>query len=154
VAFGDGFASGRGTLPGDFFGVLGALFWALTTILIRASKLASVAPAKTLFYQLAVSGPVLLAVSWMMGEPGIVQLTPLIVAAYAYQCVVVAFASFLTWFWLLRHYLAARLGVLTFLTPLFGVLGGALLLGEPLTLSFVLAAVLVGAGICLVNLKA
>ena len=42
VAFGDGFASGRGTLLGDFFGVLGALFWALTTILIRATRLASV----------------------------------------------------------------------------------------------------------------
>lgn len=153
VAFGDGFASGRGTLLGDFFGVLGALFWALTTILIRATKLASVSPAKTLFYQLATSGPVLLIAAWLMGEPGITRITPMIAVAFAYQCVVVAFASFLTWFWLLRHYLAARLGVLTFLTPLFGVLGGVLLLGEPLTLSFVLAAVLVGAGIFLVNLR-
>ena len=64
-----------------------------------------------------------------------------------------AFVSYLTWFWLLRHYLAARLSVLTFLTPLFGVLGGVLLLGEPLTPSFAVAAVLVGAGIYLVNLK-
>src|SRR4029077_19744661 len=46
AAFGDGFAGGRGTLLGDFFGVLGALFWALTTILIRATKLAEVSPAK------------------------------------------------------------------------------------------------------------
>ena len=153
VAFGDGFASGRGTLLGDFFGVLGALFWALTTVLIRATKLAAIAPAKTLFYQLAVSGPILLVVAWMMGEPGVTKLTPLIVLAFVYQCVVVAFASFLTWFWLLRHYLAARLGVLTFLTPLFGVLGGALLLGEPLTPTFFAAALLVGSGIFLVNLK-
>ena len=153
VAFGDGFASGRGTLLGDFFGVLGALFWALTTILIRASRLASVSPAKTLFYQLAVSGPVLLLMAWLIGEPGITRLTPMIVVAFTYQCVVVAFASFLTWFWLLRHYLAARLGVLTFLTPLFGVLGGVLLLGEPLTPSFLAAALLVGLGIFLVNLK-
>jgi drug/metabolite transporter (DMT)-like permease len=153
VAFGDGFASGRSTLLGDFFGVLGALFWALTTVLIRATKLAAITPAKTLFYQLAVSGPILLVVAWLMGEPGVTKLTPLIVLAFAYQCVVVAFASFLTWFWLLRHYLAARLGVLTFLTPLFGVLGGAVLLGEPLTLTFLAAAILVGLGIFLVNLK-
>src|SRR5258707_487957 len=153
VAFGDGFASGRGTLLGDFFGVLGALFWALTTILIRASRLASVSPAKTLFYQLAVSGPVLLLMAWLIGEPGITKLTPMIVVAFTYQCVVVAFASFLTWFWLLRHYLAARLGVLTFLTPLFGMLVGVLLLGEPLTPSFLAAALLVGLGIFLVNLK-
>ena len=153
VAFGDGFAGGRGTLMGDFFGLMGAVFWAATTVLIRASRLASASAPKTLFYQLAVSAPVLLAVSWMMGEPGVIRLTPLIVAAFVYQCAVVAFASFLTWFWLLRHYLAARISVLTFLTPLFGVLAGVLLLGEPLTPSFAIAALLVGGGIFLVNLK-
>lgn len=153
VAFGDGFAGGRGTLLGDFFGLLGAAFWAATTVLIRATRLASVSAPKTLFYQLAVSGPVLLAASALMGEPGVIRLTPPIVAAFLYQCVAVAFASFLTWFWLLRHYLAARLSVLTFLTPLFGVMAGVLLLGEPLTPFFAVAAVLVGAGIYLVNLK-
>ena len=153
VAFGDGLVRGRGTLTGDFFGLMGAVFWAATTVLIRASRLASASAPKTLFYQLVVSGPVLLAASWLMGETGVTRLTPLIVAAFIYQCVMVAFASFLTWFWLLRHYLAARLGVLTFLTPLFGVMAGVLLLGEPLTPSFAAAAVLVGAGIFLVNLK-
>lgn len=153
VAFGDGFASGRGTLLGDFFGVLGALFWALTTILIRATKLAAVSAAKTLFYQLAVSGPVLLLAAWLLGEPGVIRLTLPVVAAFAYQCIAVAFASYLAWFWLLRQYLAARLSVFAFLTPIFGVLAGVLLLGEPLTGAFVLAALLVGAGIFLVNLK-
>lgn len=153
VAFGDGFAGGRGTLLGDFFGLLGAALWAATTVLIRASRLASVSAPKTLFYQLAVSGPVLLLVSWLMGEPGLIKITPLVAAAFAYQCIAVAFASFLTWFWLMRHYMVARLSVLTFLTPLFGVLGGVVLLGEPLTPSFAVAAVLVGAGIYLVNLK-
>ena len=75
IAFGDGLASGRGTLLGDLFGVLGALFWALTTILIRATKLAAVSPAKTLFYQLAVSAPVLLVAAWLIGEPGVIRLT-------------------------------------------------------------------------------
>ena len=153
VAFGDGFTGGRGTLMGDFFGLMGAALWAATTVLIRATRLATVSAPKTLFYQLAVSGPVLLAVSWLMGEPGVIRLTPLIAVAFIYQCAVVAFASFLTWFWLLRHYLAARISVLTFLTPLFGVLAGVLLLGEPLTPSFATAAALVGAGIYLVNLK-
>jgi len=153
VAFGDGFASGRGTLLGDLFGVLGALFWALTTVLIRATKLAAVSATKTLFYQLAVSGPVLLLAAWLLGEPGVTRLTPPVVAAFAYQCIVVAFASYLTWFWLLRHYLAARLSVFSFLTPLFGVAAGVVLLGEPLTLYFLLAAVLVGVGILLVNLQ-
>jgi drug/metabolite transporter (DMT)-like permease len=153
LAFGDGFSSGRGTLLGDLFGVLGALFWALTTILIRATRLASVSATKTLFYQLAVSGPVLLLAAWLLGEPGVTKLTLPVLAAFAYQCAVVAFFSYLSWFWLLRRYLAARLSVFSFLTPLFGVLGGVLILGEPLTLAFLLAAGLVGFGILLVNLK-
>jgi drug/metabolite transporter (DMT)-like permease len=153
LAFGDGFSSGRGTLLGDLFGVLGALFWALTTILIRATRLASVSATKTLFYQLAVSGPVLLLASWLLGEPGVTRLTLPVLAAFAYQCAVVAFFSYLSWFWLLRRYLAARLSVFSFLTPLFGVLGGVLILGEPLTPAFLLAAGLVGFGILLVNLK-
>lgn len=153
LAFGDGFSSGRGTLLGDLFGVLGALFWALTTILIRATRLASVSATKTLFYQLAVSGPVLLLAAWLLGEPGVTRLTLPVLAAFAYQCAVVAFFSYLSWFWLLRRYLAARLSVFSFLTPLFGVLGGVLILGEPLTLAFLLAAGLVGFGILLVNLK-
>ncbi|MGH8766422.1 MAG: DMT family transporter [Burkholderiales bacterium] len=153
VAFGDGFTSGRGTLHGDFFGFLAAIFWAATTVVIRTTKLASADANKTLFYQLAVSGPILLAASWCLGEPGIVKLTPLVVVAFAYQCVLVGFVSFLTWFWLLRRYLAARLSVFACLTPIFGVLAGVLLLGEPLTVSFGAAALLVGAGIVLVNLK-
>jgi drug/metabolite transporter (DMT)-like permease len=153
LAFGDGFANDRGTLPGDLFGVLGAVLWAATTILIRVTRLAAVSATKALFYQLGVSGPVLLAASWLMGEPGVKELTPLVVGAMAYQCVVVAFASYLAWFWLLRHYLATRLSVFSFLTPLFGVLAGVLILGEPLTAWFAGATLLVGTGIAMVNLK-
>ena len=153
VAFGDGFLSGRGTLLGDFYGLVGAALWAATTVVIRTTRLAAVSAPKTLFYQLAVSAPVLFVASWLMDESGIFQLTPHVIAAFLYQCIAVAFASYLAWFWLLRHYLAARLGVLTFLTPIFGVLAGVLLLREPLTPSFAAAAVLVGAGIYLVNLK-
>jgi drug/metabolite transporter (DMT)-like permease len=153
LAFGDGFASGRGTLLGDLFGVIGAVLWAATTILIRVTRLAAVSATKTLFYQLGVSGPALLAASWLMGERWTVDLTPLVAGAFLYQCIVVAFASYLAWFWLLRHYLATRLSVFSFLTPLFGVLAGVLILGEPLTASFTAAAVLVGAGIVMVNLR-
>ena len=153
LAFGDGFASDRGTLLGDLFGALGAVLWAATTILIRVTRLATVSATKTLFYQLAVSGPVLLLVSWLMGEPGVRQITPLVIGAMAYQCVVVAFASYLAWFWLLRHYLATRLSVFSFLTPLFGVLAGVLILGEPLTAWFAGATLLVGAGIVMVNFR-
>jgi drug/metabolite transporter (DMT)-like permease len=75
------------------------------------------------------------------------------VAGIAYQAVIVAFASYLAWFWLLTRYLAARLAVFSFLSPLFGVLAGVLVLDESLSARFVVAALLVGAGIVLVNLR-
>ena len=61
--------------------------------------------------------------------------------------------STLAWFWLLRRYLAARLGVLSFMTPMFGVVAGVAFLGEPLTAHFAAGALLVAAGIVLVNLR-
>jgi drug/metabolite transporter (DMT)-like permease len=67
--------------------------------------------------------------------------------------VIVTFASYLTWFWLLTRYLAGRLAVFSFLTPLFGVAFGVLLLGDPLTPSLLLAAAMVAGGILLVNLR-
>ena len=72
-------------------------------------------------------------------------------ASVVYQGVVVAFASYLVWFWLLTRYLAGRLAVFSFLTPLFGVAFGVLILAEPLSSAFLGAALMVGAGIVLVN---
>lgn len=154
VAFADGFSeSARSTLIGDFFGIVAAVFWAATTVVIRASALARATATKTLFYQLAVSAAVLLLASALMGEKGVVAITPLAVASLVYQGVLVAFASYLAWFWLLTRYLATRLSVLSFLTPMFGVAFGVIFLSEPLGWAFAVAALLVASGIVLVNLR-
>jgi drug/metabolite transporter (DMT)-like permease len=151
LAFGEAFVAARASLLGDFCGLVAAMLWAATTVLIRASALARASAAKTLFYQLGVAAPILLAASLLLGEPGVVALSPLALASLAYQGIIVAFASYLVWFWLLTRYLAARLSVFSFMTPLFGVFAGVLILDEPLTPSFVGAALLVGTGIVLVN---
>ena len=153
AAFAEGFVSAQGeTFVGDLFGVIAAFLWASTIVLIRATRLARASATKTLFYQLAVSAAALPVVSVLMGEPGVVRWTPLAVAILAFQGAIVAFASYLVWFWLLTKYLAARLSVLSFMTPLFGVLFGAVLLGERITPAFLAAALLVAGGIVLVNL--
>ena len=72
----------------------------------------------------------------------------------ALQTVVGAFASYLAWMWLLRHYPATRMSSFTFLTPVFALVFGVVLLGEPLTLQLVIALAGVAAGIVLVNRKA
>jgi len=154
IAFADGFAAtARPTLAGDALGALAALLWAATTVLIRATRLATATASKVLFYQLAVSALMLPIASSLLGEPGVIAWTPRAVASLAYQSVVVAFASYLVWFWLLTRYLGGRLAVFSFLAPLFGVVFGTTILGEPLTGRFALAALLVGAGIALVNAR-
>lgn len=154
TAFAEGFSAGAATWLGDLFGVIAAVLWAATTVLIRASGLARATATKTLFYQVAVSAGMLFAASAMIGEKGVERLTPLVLASLAYQGAIVAFASYLAWFWLLTRYLATRLSVLSFLTPMFGVLSGVLFLSEPLGWTFALAALLVAGGIVLVNLRA
>jgi len=153
LAFAEGFSSNLNTFWGDLCGVIAALLWASTTVLIRATSLTSASATKTLFYQLAVSAAVLPVASLALGERGVVAITPVVLASLAYQGVIVAFASYLAWFWLLTRYLAARLSVLSFLTPLFGMASGVVFLSEPLSAHFALAALLIAAGIALVNLR-
>ena len=153
LAFSEGFLAEReSTWIGDLFGVCAALSWAATTVVVRGSALARASASKTLLYQLAVASVILLVGSRLIGEPGIVAVTPWVVASMIYQGAIVAFASFLVWFWLLTRYFAARLSAFSFLTPLFGVLAGVVILHEPLSPLFAVAAVLVASGIVLVNL--
>lgn len=154
LAFADSSGAPPDAWMGDVLGVLAAVGWAATTVLIRATQLARISATKVLFYQLAVSAALLLPLGLLVGESSTAGLTLPVLAALAYQGIIVAFASYLTWFWLLTRYLAGRLIVFSFLAPLFGVAFGVLLLNEPLTPGFTLAAACVTVGIVLVNLSA
>jgi drug/metabolite transporter (DMT)-like permease len=137
-------------LWGDFLALGAGIAWAATTVAVRLSSLAREPATKTLFYQLAISFVLLMLATIALGQTGF-NPTPLAWGSLLFQSLVVSFASYLTWFWLLRHYLASRLGVFSFLTPLFGVAFGVWLLDEPLEPSFLIGAILVCAGIILVS---
>ncbi|MGV2832199.1 DMT family transporter [Pseudomonas shirazensis] len=139
------------TLLGDAFGVLAGLAWGATTVVVRGSRLSEAPATLTLFYQLMVGFVGLLMIALLTGQIGMVTLTPLAIGSVLFQGVVVSFVSYLTWFWLLRKYLASNLAVFSFITPLFGVTFGVLLLGEPLSVNFVLGALMVLAGVVLVS---
>lgn len=119
--------------------------------MIRGTRLSAAAPEKTLLYQLAVSGLALAFASWLTGEAWPARLSALPAAALAFQVVVVCFASYLLWFWLMRHYPATQLSAFTLLTPVLGLLAGVVLMGDPLTLRLVAALIAVSAGIALVH---
>lgn len=147
---GKGHAAVPGMLLGDLLGVLAGAAWGATTVAIRKSSLSEAAPAKTLFYQMLMAGLALPAFHFASGGAAPVW-SGAALASLGFQSVVVALSSYLAWFWLLRRYLATRLAVLSFMTPLFGVTFGVLILDEPLDSGFVIGAVLVLAGITLVS---
>ena len=155
-AFSEGFsqpAAGPQQWIGDALGVLAGILWGATTLAIRATKLTHASAEKTLFYQLAVSAVLLLAGAAATAPPPLHALSPLAWGSLAFQVVVVSFASYLVWFWLIRHYPATRIASFTMLTPVFGLILGALLLAEPITARLLIALATVAAGILLVNRK-
>ncbi|MBT0726566.1 DMT family transporter [Rosenbergiella australiborealis] len=151
VSFSGGFADTT-MLKGDFFALLSGLMWGATTVVIRSTRVNQMASRSILLYQLIVSFIFLLIASWLsdntLFEPSFKN-----IAALTFQSVVICFVSFLAWFSLLKKYIASQLGVLTFMTPLFGVILGAWLLHETIQNSFVWGANLVVIGIILVTVK-
>lgn len=153
-AFAEGFtqpAAGPLQWVGDALGITGAVLWGATTLVMRATRLSTALPEKTLLYQLVLSGVALTAASLLAGERWPAALSTPVALTMAFQVVVVTFASYLAWFWLVRHYVATQVASFTLLTPVFGLLAGVLLMGDPLTQRLLLALLAVCAGIALVN---
>ena len=154
LAFSEGFVHGSpvaGQWRGDALGLAAGVLWGVTTLTIRATVLAEASAEKTLFYQIAVTAAVTPLLSLALGETWAFDYSPLAWTSLALQTVVGAFASYLAWMWMLRHYPATQMSTFTFLTPVFALVFGVVLLGEALTPQLVLALVGVVAGIVLVN---
>jgi drug/metabolite transporter (DMT)-like permease len=139
-------------IGGDLLALLGGMSWGLTNVVLRRGRVGNSTTEKTVFYQVGIAAAVLLAFSAKTGQTRIVLSLPVILALL-FQTFVIAIASYLAWFWLLRHYLTSRLMLLSLLTPIFGVTLGALLLGDPIGLRFGLGALLVLVGILIVNAR-
>ncbi|OPF62927.1 DMT family transporter [Hydrogenophaga sp. H7] len=156
IAFSEAFLHGSapGQWKGDAMGLAAGMFWGLTTLAIRTTKVATIQAEKSLFYQLSVTALVCPVLSLALGETWSFDYSALAWGSVFLQTAVGAFASYLAWMWMLRHYPATQMSTFTFLTPLFALVFGVVLLGEPLTLQLVLALVGVAAGIVLVSRKA
>ena len=153
-AFAEGFTQpgvGPDQWRGDTLGVCAGLIWGATTLAIRGTRLASASAEKTLLYQLALSGAVLWIAALMRGAPMPTSVSALAWAAMIFQVVIVTAVSYVVWFWLIRTYPATRLASFTLLTPVFGLVMGALLLGEPITTRLATGLAAVAVGIVLVN---
>jgi drug/metabolite transporter (DMT)-like permease len=156
VAFSEGFGSAASArqLRGDALALAGGVLWGLTTLVIRSSALSTATAEKTLFYQVAVTAAVAPLLSLALGETPSLHYSAYAWGSLAAQTVIGAFASYLTWMWLLRHYPATRVSSFTFVTPLCALVFGVALLHEPLTARLVTALSGVAVGIVLVNRRA
>ncbi|MDP2771064.1 MAG: DMT family transporter [Giesbergeria sp.] len=156
LAMGDGLLGpANAALPrawlGDLLGLTGGLLWALTTVVLRSTSLGHVAPAKQLFYQVAVSAAVLPLLSLLLGERWSLDFSTFATLSLLVQALLGAFASYLAWMWMLAHYPATKISVFVFLTPVFALMFGAWWLGELVTPGLLAALALVATGIVLVN---
>ena len=138
-------------LWGDLLIVGGGALWAATTLIVKATELRHAPPEKALIYQVVISIPILALAAYLSGETLTRVPGPLALSLIAYQAVWVVGLTFLLWWVLVKTYSASKLSAFTFITPLFGVVASYLILHETLTPVFGVAALLVIAGLFLVN---
>ncbi|MEX3173135.1 DMT family transporter [Serratia quinivorans] len=138
------------SLRGDIYGLLAGMSWGGSTIVIRTTGLANCSSKQTLLFQLS-GACILLSLLAITTQIVHFNLTALAWTSLIFQTLVVSFISYLIWFSLLRHYQASSLGILTFMTPIFGILAGVVILGEPLQIEFVLGSILIVLGLIVVS---
>ena len=141
--------SGDASLLGDIIALVAATMWAAIALITRTTQFSSIKPEAQLFYQLAISAIILLPLS-MLGKT-FTEPTTLHFMIFTLQVIFVVCIGFVTWFWVLSVYPASDMASFSFLAPLFGVLFGWFILGEELTWNILVALVLVGIGIVMVN---
>jgi drug/metabolite transporter (DMT)-like permease len=138
-------------LLGDLMIVGGGAVWAATTLVAKGTRLRFAAPEKALGYQVALSIPILGAAAWLSGETLTRVPGPLALSLMAYQAIWVVGTTFTLWFALVKTYSASKLSAFTFITPLFGVVASYFIMHDTLNPVFGAAALLVIAGLFLVN---
>ena len=142
------------TLPdaiiGDLYCLVGGMLWAGIVLITRCTRFSKAVPEMQLLYQLFVSALVLLSLSLFFTSPAR-PIDATIIALFLFQVFVVVCFGFLLWFWLLSIYPASDVASYSFLSPVFGVLFGWLILSETIDWSIIAALIMVSAGVYLVN---
>jgi drug/metabolite transporter (DMT)-like permease len=138
-------------LLGDLLSLTAGILWAATSLYLKRVVRTSMTPSQMLFYQLGFSAVQLSAMSLLLERQPVTNPTLLVLTSLVYQGVIVAFASYLVWFWLIQVYPVSSISGFTFFTPIFGIVLGGLLLGEPLTAKLLIGGSLVTSGMLLVN---
>jgi drug/metabolite transporter (DMT)-like permease len=140
------------TLPGDLMILVASILWASTTVYLKKYLAHRTVPLQTLFYQVFFSAPLLFTLSIALEHPMIKGISWVSGFSLFFQCIIIAFLSYLAWFELVHRYSVTILHAFSFFTPVFGVIiSGIFILHEPITATIVAALIFVTAGMVLVN---
>jgi drug/metabolite transporter (DMT)-like permease len=143
-------SGGPVSLTGDLMALAAAFCWAGIALLARVGALSGLRPVMQLFWQVSVSTVILLALAPFFGAL-VRDFAPVHALGLGFQILGVATGGYLFWFWLLKIYPASSVASFGFLSPVFGVLFGWLILGEEIGVAIMGALVLVAGGIYLIN---
>lgn len=142
--------TGEASLIGDLSALGAAWGWALTAFVARRPVMRAEGPEMQLFWMVVVSAPLLLLVSPLFG-PLLRDLQPVHLAVLLFQASVVVAGGFIAWLWLLSVYPGPTVASFSFLTPVLALILGAIVFDETVGLPILGAAILVAAGIVLIN---
>ncbi|PFG56268.1 drug/metabolite transporter (DMT)-like permease [Vibrio sp. ES.051] len=137
-------------LRGDIMGLIAGSLWGATTVVVRCTRLGLASAEHTLFFQLGGAGLLLLSYAAVTDQLTF-SLNYTVSINLFLQVIFVSFASYLAWFSLIRKYKASQLGVLSFMTPVIGVLAGIIILNEKAHAGFVWGAILILIGVMIVS---
>ncbi|MCF6410826.1 DMT family transporter [Pseudalkalibacillus salsuginis] len=134
---------------GIIFGILSAVFWAISTLLVK--KWGSFFDTWVLSsYQMLFGGLLLLLGSFILEKPVFI-LNGNLLFILLWLSIMSSIVQFAVWYYLLQKGDPGKTSAFLFLAPFFGVLSGWLLLGETLYPSIIVGGLFIIIGIYLVN---
>ena len=131
--------------------VAAAFFWAIASLQMKS--LGRISPFAANAWLAVFAAPVLLIESWIFEQSPLSSLSGLTVTgagAILYLVVMTTFVGYGIWFKLVQAHPVSVVMPFTLTNPMFGILSSALMLGEQITLQFMLGAALTLCGLALI----
>ena len=137
---------------GDTYSLLASLCWATKAIMLKTTRLSKSTPETQLLHQLVVSGIILLPLSMQLNDY-VRNINLDLILIFSFQVIVIMCMGFIGWLWIMSKYSASSTSSFAFLTPIFGVLFGWLIMDDPINEQIYLSLFFTCLGIYLINKK-
>ena len=121
-------------------------------VVFTKHAVARIDPARVVLWEMIIGSAGFLVYSLAFEGLAGARPSTISMGAVVYQGIMIGALCFTVWTWLIRRHAASHVAIFGFVAPLVGVVLSSVVLGEPLTATLLLSAVLVAVGIVLANL--